>query len=251
MVLRSVVKIDEEKCNGCGLCIPACAEGALQIVDGKAKLISDKYCDGLGACLGECPQGAITIEKRDAEEFSEEAVEERLKTIHQPSLVQSISTVHHAPPAIEPCPSAKVMRFEKAKEKKTVNVQETKKSMLSQWPVQLTLVPPNAPFFENAELLIAADCVSFAYANFHSDFLKGRTLVVGCPKLDDAAFYKEKLTEIFKRTNVRSVTVVNMEVPCCFGLYRLVKEAVDSSEKDISLKQEIISIKGEKITRER
>jgi len=120
--------------------------------------------------------------------------------------------------------------------------------MLSQWPVQLTLVPPTAPFFENADLLIAADCVPFAYANFHSDFLRGKTLVVGCPKLDNAGFYKEKLTEIFKQSNIRSVTVVNMEVPCCFGLYRLIKEALDSSGKNVPLKQEIISIKGDKIS---
>jgi hypothetical protein len=129
-----------------------------------------------------------------------------------------------------------------------VTAPEKSASMLSQWPVQLTLVPPTAPFFENADLLIAADCVPFAYANFHSDFLRGKTLVIGCPKLDNAGFYKEKLTEIFKQSNIRSVTVVNMEVPCCFGLYRLIKEALDSSGKNVPLKQEIISIKGDKIS---
>jgi Pyruvate/2-oxoacid:ferredoxin oxidoreductase delta subunit len=243
MVLRSIIRIDEEKCTGCGLCIPACAEGALKIVDGKAKLVSDKYCDGLGACLGECPQGAMTIEKREAEEFDEEAAEEQLK--RKPS----VPTVHHAHPSHQPCPSAQAMHFERnlpGREK--VEIPAKNESMLSQWPVQLTLLPPNAPFFENADLLIAADCVPFAYSNFHNDFLRGRTLVVGCPKLDDAEFYKEKLTEIFKRNNIRSVTVVNMEVPCCFGLYRLVKEALDSSEKDIPIKQETISMKGDKIS---
>ena len=243
MVLRSIIRIDEEKCTGCGLCIPACAEGALKIVDGKAKLVSDKYCDGLGACLGECPQGAITIEKREAEEFDEEAAEEHLK--RKPS----VTTVHHAHPSHQPCPSAQVMHFERnLPRRETVEIPAKNESMLSQWPVQLTLLPPNAPFFENADLLIAADCVPFAYSNFHNDFLRGRTLVVGCPKLDDAEFYKEKLTEIFKRNNIRSVTVVNMEVPCCFGLYRLVKEALDSSEKDIPIKQETISMKGDKIS---
>jgi len=243
MVLRSIIRIDEEKCTGCGLCIPACAEGALKIVDGKARLVSDKYCDGLGACLGECPQGAITIEKREAEEFDEEAVEEHLNP------KQSVPVVRHVHPIPQSCPSAKVMHFERnLKEKETVNIPEKRESMLSQWPVQLTLLPPNAPFFEDADLLIAADCVPFAYANFHNDFLKGRTLVVGCPKLDDAEFYKEKLTAIFKRSNIRSVTVVNMEVPCCFGLYRLVKEALDSSGKVIPLKQEIVGIEGGKIT---
>ena len=242
MVSRSIVRIDEEKCTGCGLCIVACAEGALKIVDGKAKLISDSYCDGLGACMGECPQGAITIEKREAEEFDEDAVEEHLKR------KQSVPAVHHAHPIHQSCPSAKAMHFERNPTKReTVGIPAKNESMLSQWPVQLTLLPPNAPFLENADLLIAADCVPFAYANFHNDFLRGRTLVIGCPKLDNAEFYKEKLTEIFKRNNIRSLTVVNMEVPCCFGLYRLVKEAVDSSGKDIPLRQETIGIKGDKI----
>ncbi len=240
MVSRSIVRIDEEKCNGCGLCIIACAEGALRIVDGKAKLVSDKYCDGLGACLGECPEGAITIEERQAEEFDEEAVEEHLKP------KQPVPAVQYAHPAHQSCPSAKVMHFERNVAEKETNIPEKRESMLSQWPVQLTLLPPNAPFFEDADLLIAADCVPFAYANFHDDFLKGRTLVVGCPKLDNATFYKEKLTEIFKRSNIRSVTVVNMEVPCCFGLHHLVKEALDSSGKAIPLRQEIIGIKGDK-----
>ncbi len=246
MVLRSIVKIDEEKCTGCGLCVPACAEGALKIIDGKAKLISDKYCDGLGACLGECPEGALIIEERETEKFDEKAVKEHLKT------QQIVPAVHHNHASHNSCPSAKVMHFERNRtEKETVTTPEKRKSMLSHWPVQLTLLPPTAPFFENADLLIAADCVPFAYASFHSDFLKGKTVVVGCPKLDNAEFYKEKLTEIFKRSNVRSVTVVNMEVPCCFGLYRLVKEALDSSEKNIPLKQETISIKGDKISQPR
>jgi len=242
MVLRSIVRIDEEKCTGCGLCIPACAEGALKIVDGKAKLISEKYCDGLGACIGECPQGAIIIEKREAEEFDEEAVEEHLK--EEPS----VPAVHPVHPIHQSCPSAQVMHFERnLARRETVGIPAKNESMLSQWPVQLTLLPPNAPFFENADLLIAADCVPFAYANFHNDFLRDRTLVIGCPKLDNSEFYEEKLTEIFKRNNIRSVTVVNMEVPCCFGLYRLVKEALDSSGKAIPLRQETISIKGDKI----
>jgi len=251
MVLRSIVKIDEDKCTGCGLCVPACAEGALKIINGKAKLISDKYCDGLGACLGECPEGAIIIEERETEEFDEEAVKEHLKSEQTVPAVHHSHPIHHHP-AHQSCPSAKVMHFERNRTgKETVTTSEKRESMLSQWPVQLTLLPPTAPFFENADLLIAADCVPFAYANFHSDFLRDKTLVIGCPKLDNAEFYKEKLTEIFKRSNIRSVTVVNIEVPCCFGLYRLVKEALDSSEKNIPLKQEIISIKGDKISQPR
>ena len=246
MVLRSIIRIEEEKCTGCGLCVPACAEGALKIINGKVKLVSDKYCDGLGACLGECPEGAITIEERETEEFDEAAVNEHLKREQTVPAVHPVHHNHHS------CPSAKVMHFERNRtEKEAVTTPEKRESMLSQWPVQLTLLPPTAPFFENADLLIAADCVPFAYANFHSDFLRDKTLVIGCPKLDNAEFYKEKLTEIFKRSNIRSVTVVNMEVPCCFGLYRLVKEALDSSEKNIHLKQEIISIKGDKISHQR
>ncbi len=236
MIMRQMVKIDEEKCNGCGLCVPACVEGALQIVDGKARLISDKYCDGLGACLGECPQGAITIEERNAEEFDEEAVKMNLKRRHSVS-----------PPINLACPSAHIMRFEphKSAERK---VKARIESELSQWPVQLTLLPPNAPFFENADLLIAADCVPFAYANFHQDFLKGKTLVIGCPKLDKAEAYRVKLTEIFRRNNIRSITVANMEVPCCFGLFHVVKRALEDSGKEISIRQETISIKGEKLS---
>jgi len=245
MVLRSIIRIDEEKCNGCGLCILACAEGALQIVNGKAKLISDKYCDGLGACIGECPQGAITIDEREAEDFDQEAVKQHLREKHV------VTTVHHPHPihpTHQPCPSAQVTHFGRnSTGKEALNIAEDKGSLLSHWPVQLRLLPPNAPFFENADLLVVADCVPFAYAAFHSDFLSGRTLIVGCPKLDDAEFYKKKLTEIFRQNNIRSVTVVNMEVPCCFGLHSLVKEALASSEKNIPLEQETISIKGDKI----
>lgn len=253
MVLRNIIKIDEEKCNGCGLCVIACAEGAIQIIDGKAKLINEKYCDGLGACIGECPEGAITIEKREAEEFDEKAVEEHLRAMHLTSMQVPRGIAHHAhhthQPTTQACPSSQVMRFEREPaERENADVSKPAKSMLSQWPVQLTLLPPNAPFFENADLLVAADCVPFAYANFHKDFLKGKALVIGCPKLDNAAFYKEKLTEIFKGSNIKSVTVVNMEVPCCFGLYHLVKEALASSRKNIPLKQEIIGVKGDKKT---
>lgn len=243
MILRSIISVDEEKCTGCGLCILGCAEGALEIVNEKAKLISDRYCDGLGACVGKCPQGAITIEEREVEKFDEKAVEEHLRG------KESVPVGGHFHPTHQTCPSSQVIRLERNLTVKKGGdvVPEGKESMLSQWPVHLALVPTNAPIFENADLLIAADCVPFAYANFHHDFLMGRTLLVGCPKLDDAEFYKKKLTEIFTRSNIRSVTVANMEVPCCFGLYRLVNEALDSSRKNIPLKQETISIKGDKI----
>jgi len=240
MVLRNIVKIDEEKCNGCGLCIPACAEGAIQIVDGKARLVKDIYCDGLGACLGKCPQDAITVIQREAKEFDEKAAEEHVKR------TQAASSACPAPTS---CPSVKVMQFKKEPEQKTsMDITEKRKSRLSTWPVQLKLLPPNAPFLKNADLLIAADCVPFAYADFHEDMLKNRVLAVGCPKLDDVTLYRNKLAAIFRTADIRSVTVVNMEVPCCFGLIRLVKEALELSGKSVPLRQETISIKGEKIS---
>ncbi|TET25388.1 MAG: 4Fe-4S ferredoxin [Candidatus Bathyarchaeum sp.] len=243
MVLRNIVKIDEEKCNGCGLCIPACAEGAIQIVDGKARLVKDIYCDGLGACLGKCPQDAITVIQREAKEFDEKAAEEHVKRTKAASTTSSV----RSPPLL--CPSVKAMQLEKdLKEKPAVNLAEKRASRISNWPYQLKLLPPNAPFFENTDLLIAADCVPFAYADFHEDMLKGKTLAIGCPKLDDATLYRNKLAEIFRNSNIRSVTVVNMEVPCCFGLHRLVKEALELSGKSVPLRQQTISIKGEKIS---
>jgi len=231
---RTIIKIDEEKCNGCGLCVPICVEGALRIINGKAKLVSDRFCDGLGACLGKCPVGALTVEVREAEEFDEEAAKAHARTAH---------VSEHA------CPSAQVMTFPSGLEEKTTKVDMPRiDSMLSQWPIQLSLVPPNAPFIKNADLVIAADCVGFAYPNFHSDFLKDRKLIIGCPKLDDAQFYQKKLEMLFKELQPRSVTVVNMEVPCCFGLYKIVKEALASAGRNIPLKQEIIGVKGNRIS---
>ena len=236
-----VVKIDEEKCNGCGLCIPNCAEGALQIVDGKAKLVSDKFCDGLGACLGHCPQDAITIIERNAEDFDEKAVEIHLhkgKSIPEPQ------------PKPEPvpfmgCPSSMAMHFKPSESRVEPNPVSPQVSMLSQWPVQLKLVPINAPYFQNADFLVVADCVPFAYPNFHQDFLKGKVVVVGCPKLDDIQYYKEKLTEIFKTNTIKSVTVPYMEVPCCFGLVKATEDAIAASGKKIPLKKVKIGIRGE------
>lgn len=203
--VRKIVKIDEAKCNGCGECIPSCAEGAIKIINGKAKLVSDKYCDGLGACLGECPQGAITIEERLAEEFLER---DEIKTTTQ----------------------ATAMKLP---------------SMLGHWPVQLTLVPPKAPFLQGADVVIAADCVPFTYADFHREFLKGHSLLIACPKLDDFQAHLAKLTEIFKQSPVKSLTVVRMEVPCCGGLTYMVKSALQQSDKDIPIKEATINIKGD------
>jgi Pyruvate/2-oxoacid:ferredoxin oxidoreductase delta subunit len=241
MAKRKVVKIDEEKCTGCGLCIPNCAEGALQIIDGKAKLITDKFCDGLGACLGHCPEDAITVIEREAEEFDEKAVEVHLhkQKEAQPQLEPKLQ------PVFTGCPSSRAMHF-KIPETQTEAVSNTPSvSMLTQWPVQLKLVPINAPYFQDADLLIAADCVPFAYPNFHQDFLKGKVVVVGCPKLDDIQFYKEKLTEIFKSNSIKSVTIPYMEVPCCFGLVKVTEDAIAASGKNIPLKKIKIGIRGD------
>jgi Pyruvate/2-oxoacid:ferredoxin oxidoreductase delta subunit len=244
MATRKIVKIDEEKCTGCGLCIPNCAEGALQIVDGKAKLMSDKFCDGLGACLGHCPEDAITVFEREAEEFDEKAVETHL---HKEKGLESVSQPQPEPqpaPFIG-CPSSRAMQF-KVPEPKTDSASSTPSvSMLTQWPVQLKLVPINAPYFQDADLLIAADCVPFAYPDFHQDFLKGKVVVVGCPKLDDVQYYKEKLTEIFKTNSIKSVTVPYMEVPCCFGLVKVTEDAIAASGKNIPLKKVKIGIRGD------
>jgi Pyruvate/2-oxoacid:ferredoxin oxidoreductase delta subunit len=241
MTTRKIVKIDAEKCNGCGLCIPNCAEGALQIVDGKAKLISEKFCDGLGACLGHCPQDAIIVIEREAEDFDEKAVE---AYIHK----QKQSQPKREPqptPMFTGCPSSMAMHF-KVPETQTETISTTRSvSQLTQWPVQLKLVPINAPYFQDADLLIAADCVPFAYPDFHRDFLKGKVVVVGCPKLDDIQFYKEKLTEIFKANSIKSLTVPYMEVPCCFGLVKATEDAIAASGKNIPLKKVKIGIRGD------
>ena len=235
MAARKIVRIDEEKCNGCGLCIPNCAEGALQIIDGKAKLLNEKFCDGLGACLGHCPQDAIIIIEREAEDFDEKAVEVHLHKKHETQ----------PQPVFTGCPSARTMHFKIPESKIETDPVSPQVSMLSQWPVQLKLVPINAPYFQNADFLIVADCVPFAYPNFHQDFLKGKILVVGCPKLDDIQYYKEKLTEIFKTNSIKSITVPYMEVPCCFGLVKATEDAIAASGKKIPFKKVKIGIRGE------
>ncbi len=232
--IRKIIRIDEEKCNGCGACVPACAEGALQIIDGKAKLVSETYCDGLGACLGECPQGAITIEERAAEEFNEEVAKLHLEG--------KKPTMEELPCG---CPSAMVTRFERQETTGIVSGEATnQRSMLRHWPVQLTLVPPTAPFLQGADLVLAANCVPFAYAGFHQDLLKNHSLLVACPKRDDFQAHLKKLTDILSHSSVKSLTVVHMEVPCCSGLVHMAKQAIQLSSKDIPFKEVTVSIKG-------
>lgn len=231
--LRKIVTIDEELCNGCGLCVPSCAEGALQIIDGKARLVSEIYCDGLGACLGECPMEAITVEEREAAGFDEEATEEYLKT-REPS-AEAVSAG---------CPSAAVAQFNRSESSVTVTT-SPQSSTLTQWPVQLTLVPASAPFLQGTDLVLAADCVPFAYAGFHQDFLKDHSLLITCPKLDDYQAHLKKLTDILKLAKPKSLTVVHMEVPCCFGLLNMVDRALQVSGADIPVKEVTIGIRGE------
>ncbi len=231
--IRKIIKIDEEKCNGCGNCVISCAEGAIQIIDDKAKLISDKYCDGLGACIGECPQDALTIEERTADEFDEEAVKMHLEETECCEGELACG-----------CSSAEVAQFENMGVE-AVNTGEKIPSMLGHWPVQLTLVPPNAPFLNGADVILAADCVPFAYAGFHRDFLRNHSLLVACPKLDDFQAHLQKLTEILKQSDIKSLTVVHMEVPCCSGLMHMVRQALRLSGKDIPVKEVTISARGE------
>lgn len=232
MVLRKIVKIKEERCNGCGQCIPNCAEGALKIVDGKARLVKDIYCDGLGACLGHCPQGAISIIQREADDFDEEAVHAYLAEQKEHQAEEETLACG--------CPSSSAQTLEASSSEVS-----NKGSALRQWPVQLNLVPVEAPFYEDAGLLVMTDCVPIAYPNLHSSLLPGRTVLIGCPKFDDAQGYAEKLSLILRRNNVRSITVAHMEVPCCLALNRIVDWAVAASGKDIPIRRHVVTVKGE------
>lgn len=247
-MLRKIVKIDPDKCDGCGLCVPSCAEGAIKIVDGKAQLSADNLCDGLGACLGDCPRDAITIEEREADEFDEVAVERHLAAQGRPAPAH-----HHAAPATPApapqhhgggCPGSRAMSFARPQEVPVEQAAGSRQSQLAQWPVQLHLVSTTAPYFQGADLLITADCVPVAYAGYHEDFLKGKAVVMGCPKLDDNQFYMNKLTELCSKSDIRSITVLKMEVPCCGGIAVAAQQALAASGRDIPLKIVTIGIQG-------
>ena len=245
-IMRKIIQIEEDKCDGCGQCVPSCAEGAIQIVDGKARLAAEKYCDGLGACLGECPNDALHVIEREADDFDEKAVEEHLHKSPPPPPA--------APTMACGCPSSQIQDFSRpAKSCEEANKPASytsNVSALSHWPVQIKLVPPTAPFLKGADLLVAADCTPFAYPDFHRDFLQGKVLMVGCPKFDDAESYVHKFTDVFKMAGVKSVTVLTMEVPCCQGLPVIVKRGMAAANADIPMSHVVVSLRGEVIRRE-
>ena len=237
-IKRKIIEIDEELCNGCGECVPGCAEGALEIIDGKARLVAEKYCDGLGACLGDCPTGALKIVERLSDDFDEEAVEEFLKEKKKKEETASA------------CPSTQLQSFapqpscQKANEPQSMD-SSSSGSALSHWPVQIRLVPATAPFLENSDLLIVADCAPITYPNFHRDFIQGRVVMMGCPKFDDQQNYIEKFTEIFTSRSIKSITSVIMEVPCCATMGGIINEALKKAGKTIPLKEVVVSTRGE------
>ncbi len=255
--IRKIVKIDEDKCNGCGLCVPSCAEGAIQIIDGKAKLVSETYCDGLGACLGDCPMDAITIEDREADAFDEAAVTEHLaRTQAEPKAPAptggcpgaALRVLQPVAPASGGCPGSAMRNLTPPAAADASAAPDAAgdppPSMLGQWPVQIHLVPPHAPFLAASDLVICADCVPFAVPDFHSRYLAGRSVVVGCPKLDDLAAYRVKLEQMFAVAKPKRITVLRMEVPCCGGLAQAAIEARAETAGQTPLEVHTIGIQG-------
>jgi ferredoxin len=245
-ITRNIVKIDENKCDGCGLCVTSCAEGAIRIVDGKARLVAEQYCDGLGACLGECPQGALRIVKTEAEPFEEAAANEHVHAGHSDSaVINGIGKTLHCG-----CPSTLVQTFTPQTACDRANAPTSQPSSgisaLTHWPVQIRLVPATAPFLRGADLLVAADCTPVAYPRFHDDLLRGKKVLIGCPKFDDAEAYVKKFAAIFETAAIKSVTVVVMEVPCCQGLPVIVRKGMALAGKEIPIEVVVISARGEK-----
>ncbi len=276
-MLREIIEIDEELCNGCGECVPGCPEGALQIIDGKARMVSDLMCDGLGACVGHCPTGALKVIKREAEPYNERKAMENIirggknviaahlkhlkdhgetgyyeealavlreRDIPVPESGTEPQEAHHHSGG---CPGSRMMSFAKGEEGSRGDT----RSQLTQWPVQLHLVSPQAPYFRKADVLLAADCTAFAAGNFHEAYLKGRSLAIACPKLDEGGgIYVEKITELIDRAEINTLTVLVMEVPCCGGLVQMAKAAASSAKRRVPIKKIMLSLRGEKLSEE-
>lgn len=245
--MRKIIEIDDELCDGCGQCVPSCAEGAIQIVDGKARIVADNLCDGLGACMGDCPNGALKIIERDAAEFDEEAVEKHL---------EAVSEKEAEKPAMAcGCSSHQIQSFSPANgcacsDSGELPLQTTNRSSaLSNWPVQIRLIPPQAPFLKNADLLITADCAALALPNLHSSLLPGKVVMMGCPKFDDTEEYIEKFKAIFSTANIKSLTIVLMEVPCCSGLPAIAKKGMVAAKANIPITEIVISAQGKIISK--
>ncbi len=237
-VHRKIIEIDDELCDGCGQCIIGCAEGALEIVDGKAKVVADKFCDGLGACIGDCPQEALRIVEREADEFDEIAVEEHLAAQE--------AQKEKEPVAACGCPSTQLQSFAPTpcQQANEPAIQSSAESTLSHWPIQIHLVPPHAPFLKQADLLVVADCTPLAYPNFQQQFMPGKVVLVGCPKLDDQQAYIDKFAAIFKQADIASVTTTIMEVPCCGGLPYILEQAMKQAGRQIPMETVVISTRG-------
>ena len=238
-IMRKIIQIDEDKCDGCGNCILSCAEGALALVDGKAKVISDNLCDGLGACLGECPQDALHIIEREADAFDEDAVEAHLKNREDAEPADA-----GQPQLARGCPSTRLQTFTPCRQANQPTIQSAGESALSHWPVQIRLIPPDAPFLKGADLLVVADCVPVAFPSLHRDFLEGKTVMLGCPKFDDVQAYVDKFAAIFKTAGIKSITTVVMEVPCCAGLPHIVQKGLEKAGKNIPASQVVVSTRG-------
>jgi len=244
-VKRKIIKIDENLCTGCGNCVVACAEGALEVIDGKAKVVNEVFCDGLGACIGECPEGALEIIEREALDFDEEAVEKHLESLKHNENIIRTHEEHIRTEDISPCscPSAKTMVFEDLQEK--TDVSDKSASTLRQWPVQMHLISPNAPYYQGADVLLSADCVAYSYGDFHRDFLKHKSLAIACPKLDQGRdIYIEKIRSLIDDAKINTLTVATMEVPCCSGLLALTQEATKRANRKVPIKYIVVSLQG-------
>ncbi len=278
MAKRKIIRIDEEKCNGCGLCIPDCPEGALKIIDGKVRLMSDLFCDGLGACMGSCPEDAITIEEREAEEYDEKEVMRNIvrqgknvikahlehlkehgqseyleeavdflkeRNIEIPFKEEPLRSAHEHTDSFSGCPGSKIMDF-REKDKEVKEEAGKRQSQLRQWPIQLHLVSPAAPYYQGQDVILTADCVAYALGDFHKDYLKGKAIAIACPKLDEGQdAYLEKIKSWFEDAKINTLTVMIMQVPCCMGLLSLAKRAVENSKRKVPVKSIVVSSQGE------